>query len=108
MSFSEVFMADKKKSKNKLKAIRLFIIIGLCVYFSYSLITQQVQIYSAKKEISGLDAEIAEQQQIKEELEKKKELINTPEFIEKFAREELGLVAPDEIIFMEAPKNTSK
>ena len=38
----------------------------------------------------------------------KKELINTPEFIEKFAREELGLVAPDEIIFMEAPKNTSK
>ncbi|MBO7208328.1 MAG: hypothetical protein J6V58_01175, partial [Clostridia bacterium] len=60
-------MADRKKSKNKLKAVRLFIIIGLCAYFSYSLITQQVQIHSAKKEISGLDAEISQQQQIKEE-----------------------------------------
>ncbi|MBQ3115144.1 MAG: septum formation initiator family protein [Clostridia bacterium] len=101
-------MADRKKSKSKYKTIRLFIIIVLCVYFSYSLITQQVQIYTAKKQISELDAEITQQQQTKEELQKKKELINTPEFIEKYAREELGLVAPDEIIFMEAPKNTSK
>lgn len=101
-------MAVKKKSKNNLKTVRLLIIAVLCVYFSYSFITQQVQIHTSKKQISKLDAEIVEQQQLKEEMEKKKELINTPEFIEKFAREELGLVAPDEIIFMEAPKNTTK
>lgn len=98
--------AKRKKKVNKgLKTLKIILVLALTAYLGYTWISQQIQLVSLNKEISGLDSNIAKEETRKKELEKKKEQINTPEYIEKIARDELNLVAPDEIVFMEAPKN---
>lgn len=98
--------AKREKKVNKgLKTLIIVLVLALTVYLGYTWISQQVQLVSLNKEISELDSNIAKEESRKKELEKKKEQINTPEYIEKIARDELNLVAPDEIVFMEAPKN---
>lgn len=96
---------DKKKVKKRIKSLKLALIFAIVVYLGYNFISQQVQINALNNDISELDAQILEEESRKKELEKKKKEIDTPEYIEKIAREELDLVAPDEIVFMEAPKN---
>ena len=98
--------AKREKKVNKgLKTLIIVLALALTVYLGYTWISQQVQLVSLNKEISELDSNIAKEETRKKELEKKKEQINTPEYIEKIARDELNMVAPDEIVFMEAPKN---
>lgn len=98
--------AKREKKVNKgLKTLIIVLVLALTVYLGYTWISQQVQLVSLNKEISELDSNIAKEETRKKELEKKKEQINTPEYIEKIARDELNMVAPDEIVFMEAPKN---
>ena len=51
------------------------------------------------KQIATLESQLSEQETRREELEKKSIYITTKQFIEEFAREKLGLVFEDEIIF---------
>lgn len=51
------------------------------------------------KQIVALQTQLAEQDTRKEELDKKSIYITTKQFVEEFAREKLGLVFPDEVIF---------
>lgn len=95
---------SKKQNNNIMSAILLIIAIA-AIWLAYSFITQQIKINSLNKEIKQLETQIADEEKRSAELEAKMEEIDTPEYIEKIAREELGMVAPDEIIFMEAPKN---
>ena len=96
---------DNKKGKKRIKTIKLALVFAVVFYLGYTFISQQVQINALNKDISELDTKISEEENRNLELVKKKKEIDTPEYIEKIAREELGLVAPDEIVFMEAPKN---
>lgn len=52
-----------------------------------------------EQQIEALDNQIAEQKQRKEDLQTRSIYITTKQFIEEFAREKLGLVFEDEIIF---------
>ena len=52
--------------------------------------------------MAKIEEQIAQQQQVKEELEQKMELAGSPEYLEKIAREQLGFARPDEIIFYDA------
>ena len=94
-----------KKQNNNVMSVILIIAIVFAIWLAYSFITQQVKINSLNKEIKQLEAQISDEEKRSSELEEKMKEIDTPEYIEKIAREELGMVAPDEIIFMEAPKN---
>lgn len=98
---------DKKKVNKGIsfKTVKLALIVALTAYLGYTWVSQQIQLNSLKSEIAELDGNIAKEEKRKEELEEKKKQVNTPEYIEKIARDELDLVAPDEIVFMEAPKN---
>jgi len=96
---------DNKKVKNRIKTIKLTLVFSVVFYLGYTFISQQVQINALNKDIAELEFQISEEEARKVELEQKKKEIDTPEYIEKIAREELDLVAPDEIVFMEAPKN---
>ncbi len=99
-------MATKKRKKqNNFKSVVVILIALAVIWLGYSFISQQIQINSLNKEIKQLEVQIADEEKRKQELEEKMKEIDTPEYIERVARDELGLVAPDEIIFMEAPKN---
>lgn len=52
-----------------------------------------------EQQIEALDNQIAEQKQRREDLQTRSIYITTKQFIEEFAREKLGLVFEDEIIF---------
>jgi len=92
-------MNTGKKTKLIFIAVALFI-----VYFTVTFIEQQNLINSKKKQIEDINQKIADEQKINEELNKSKEIIGSDEYIEKVARERLGMVKSGEKVFVDTNK----
>lgn len=85
------------------KRFFVYILTGLLlIYFVGMLISQQVKINEREEEINNLQAEIEEIKKESEELKKEIENAESRETIEAIAREELGLVYPDERKFVDS------
>lgn len=93
---------NAKKSVKLGRLVSLLIIAVLCIYAIWTLISQQIEIQKTKKELADLNARLEQQNKLHDNLKKQSEIVNTPEYIEKTARDELGFAAPDEIIFKDA------
>ena len=78
-------------------AIMLMAIICLVVSRSSGRLTDKNAAYD--KQIAALTQQIDEQNKRKEELQTRSIYVTTKQFIEEFAREKLGLVYEDELIF---------
>ena len=78
-------------------AIMLMAIICLVVSRSSGRLTDKNAAYD--KQIAALMQQIDEQNKRKEELQTRSIYVTTKQFIEEFAREKLGLVYEDELIF---------
>lgn len=87
--------------KNKKKSIPTLLVSLVVVFFLVKGIMQQPQITKNKETIEDLNIQIAEQEQKLNDLEQLKEKVNTDEYIEKVAREKLGLIKENEIIFID-------
>lgn len=92
----------KKSRVNWRRLITVIVVAGLCIYAVWTLVSQEIEIQKTKKELTELNTKLEEQNALREDLEEQKETVNTPEYIEKAARDELGYAAPDEIIFKDA------
>ncbi|OQB14071.1 MAG: Cell division protein FtsL [Firmicutes bacterium ADurb.Bin193] len=88
--------------KGKNKKIKLVLVFAVLLYFVWTFTLQQIEAYSRKQELSRINAEIEQQTQLKEELQARLELVNTPEYLESIARKELGYAKPGEIIFFDS------
>lgn len=100
-----------KKKKNKQKrpvnynrlgllaitAVVLLFLGGL--YISSQKLEQRLQMYDIKKE--NLDQRIADEKERTIEIDNLKDYMQTDAYAEEVARERLGLVKPDEIVFQE-------
>ncbi len=85
------------------KRLFIYILTGLLlVYFVGMLISQQIKINEREKEIGILQSEIDEIKEESEKLRKEIENAESRETIEAIAREELGLVYPDERKFVDS------
>lgn len=78
-------------------AVALLAVICLVVARSSGRLEDKNAAYD--KQITQLNAQIAEQNERKEELQTRSIYVTTKQFIEEFAREKLGLVYEDELIF---------
>mgnify|MGYP001328481717 CR=1 FL=1 len=94
----------KRRRKKKGFRLKHFILLLIAFYLGRTLISQSIYMRELKKiklkeeqEIARLEKEI---EQLQEEIEKRGSL----EFIEKVAREELNLVKPREIIYIDINK----
>jgi len=87
-------MKNKRKS-NFNRIVYSFII----VYVGYILFRQQSVFFDCQKQKAYYLSEIKNNQNISQELKQKKELYNSDFFIEKSARDKLGMVYPGEKIF---------
>ncbi len=87
-----------KKRKNWLK---IFIILFLAVYAMYSLVKQEVAMNKYQKEKASYMEQINLAKQKQEEYRNYSEYINSEEYIEKIAREKLGMLLPEERIYIE-------
>ncbi len=91
-----------KRRVNQKKLVKFIIVFVVVFYTGWTLIAQQFQIEANKAKLTQVDGEIKKQQELRQQLSEKKAIVNTPEYIEKVAREKLDLAKPDEIIFIDA------
>ena len=68
-------------------------------------IIQQPQILKNKKEIKALEEALQYEDERVEEVERLTEIVGTDEYIEKIAREKLGMVKEDEKLFVDVSKD---
>lgn len=94
---------NNRKSKKKLNISRL-LFVGVIVYFVSVFCVQQFRINEYKVKEEYYNNAITELNQEKAEYEALASQSNTVEYIEKVAREKLGLVKPYEKIFMDINK----
>ena len=86
--------------KNKKIYIKLLIFI-ISLYAIFTLISQQNTLNQYSKNSQELSQKIEEEKQEKEELAKKKEDVNSLEFIEQTAREKLDMIYPNEKVYID-------
>lgn len=89
-----------KKSKKKINLTRV-LLIGVFVYFASVFCIQQFRINEYKVQEEYYINAISEIDEEKSEYEALASQSNTTEYIEKVAREKLGLVKPYEKIFID-------
>ncbi len=83
------------------KIKRVFILI-LIIYATFTVINQQKTINKYNQESKELSKQIEEEEQNKEQLAKRKEDVNSLEFIEQTAREKLDMYYPNERVYIDA------
>jgi len=92
----------KSKKKNKSLTTTKFVGIILTVFsvFVVANLVVQLNTYAQlKSEKEKIESRIEEENKKKEDYNNQMEYYSTNEYIEKIAREQLGLVMPDEIVF---------
>lgn len=94
----------KRKLKKKLSLNKLIALVFLCAA-AVILIKQQGEINYYNKKISKLKSDIKTEEKLSKELEEKSAIYSSDYYIEKIARDELGLVMPDEKVFVDANGN---
>ena len=86
--------------KNKKIYIKLLIFI-ISLYAIFTLISQQNTLNQYSKNSQELSQKIKKEKQKKEEHTKKKEDVNSLEFIEQTAREKLDMFYPNEKVYID-------
>lgn len=98
-------MKKKQKPKRKLKfnlggpGVIFLIILG---FIFYSFGGQMVEMYNVQDEVKNIKIQMQELQTKNAELRKQVEQLSSEAYIEREAREKLGLVKPGEKIILEA------
>ena len=86
----------------KFKKIAKFIILTiLIIYVSLTFINQQKTLNQYTKNYEDLTSQIEKQKEYNEQLSKKKEDIESNDFIEDMAREKLDMYLPNEKIYID-------
>lgn len=90
--------------KNKIdlkRVIKLALIVIAGIYVTYIFVNQQKTLNSYKKSQEYYAAQLAKQKEYKEELTELKNNIQSPEYIEKIAREKLDMYLPNERVYID-------
>lgn len=86
--------------KNK-KIYKKLLIMGIAIYAIFTLVNQQKTLNQYTQDSNELASQIEEQKEYKEELARKKDDVNSLEFIEQTAREKLDMYFPNERIYVD-------
>lgn len=87
--------------KKHYKKILIFIAVA---YIINIVISQQKMLNSYNSEIKVYEAQINKEKETKESLNNIKENVNSPEYIEKIARERLDMYLPNEKVYIDIGK----
>lgn len=79
---------------------KLLLVVFVIVAITF--IRQQGEINNYNDKIDEINSQIAYEEDQKKTLQEKEELYSSDDYIEKVAREELGLVKADEKVFIDA------
>ena len=85
--------------KYRIKWFNLIAIV-LSLYFMYLCIGQQSQLNAINNEADAVRVQLAQSQQMNTALKEERAALHDRKYVEKLAREELGLVKPGEFPYM--------
>ncbi len=90
----------------KKRRFNIFIVITVAVigYFIYVAVEQQIYINNITQERIAVDEQLAKAKKENAELKQEKEALEDPQYIEKIAREELGMTKKDAIPYVSSNK----
>ena len=93
--------AFRRKKQNRMSMILItIVVIVLTIIVGYRVYNMKIELNENKEKIESLNKEYAEEEKRKEEIAEYQEYTQTDEFVEDVAREKLGLVHDDEIVFI--------
>ncbi len=87
-----------RKSKN---IVKIILIILVAIYTIFALVNQQKALNEYAQDSKELAKQIKEEQEYNKELLKKKENIDSLDFIEQTAREKLDMYYPNERVYID-------
>jgi cell division protein FtsB len=90
--------------KNKKSTIGVFILLVIFLYLSYIAVNQQKLLDTKGLELTRIEDKIEYETALNEELAKENEMIQSDEYIEKIAREKLGMVKKNERVYVDIGK----
>ncbi len=96
---------DKKRPKRSRRSRRngVFmisaVVLVLCFILTYNSFGMKASLREKNEQIEELQAQVKEQEEIQENLVKESEYIKSDDYIEEIARDKLGLVHDNEIVF---------
>lgn len=91
----------RRKKQNRMSMILItIVVIVLTIIVGYRVYNMKIELNENKEKIESLNKEYAEEEKRKEEIAEYQEYTQTDEFVEDVAREKLGLVHDDEIVFI--------
>src|SRR5690554_6540374 len=90
---------NRKKGFFYSRGFRIILIV-LVLFAAYRFYLNQREVRQIKREIARIEQELKEVERRKKELEEELGHIDDPAYIEKIAREELGLVKPGELLLV--------
>lgn len=97
----------QRKPKPGGRQLNLFsvIVLAMFAYFIYVCVGQQLELNAINQEKAAHQNRLNQLMQTKAELKDERDRLNTPAYIEKIAREELGLVKPGEVPYIPSDKS---
>lgn len=88
----------------KINKLLNLILIFMLAYTLITFVGQQSKLNSYNKDIASYTSQIEELKEKKEELLATQENVNSPEYIEQIAREELDMYLPNETVYIDVSK----
>jgi len=89
----------KTRQRYRVKWFKLITIVLGC-YFIYFFLAQQSQLNAIGNEAEAIRMQLAQSQQLNTSLKEERDALNDRRYLEKLAREELGLVKPGETPYL--------
>ena len=77
----------------------------IVIYVAFTVCSQHSTIKESKRILANYNEDIKEQEEIAREIDEEKSEIGTDEYIEKVARDKLGMCKEDEKIFVDGKDN---
>ncbi|MGI6703916.1 MAG: FtsB family cell division protein [Clostridia bacterium] len=96
----QVYEMKPKKTKKPIRS-KSIVMILLAVYLAYSLTAQYITIRNARAQEARIQAQIEEIKKENEKLKDEIERMRSDEYIERIARERLGLIKFGEVMFVD-------
>ena len=88
----------------KINKLLNLILIFTAIYAVGTFVSQQSKLNSYNKDITYYTAQIEELNEKKDELLATQKNVNSPEYIEQIAREELDMYLPNETVYIDVSK----
>lgn len=95
---------QQPRRKYRMRWFRLLVmfILGYSVFI---LVNQQIEINAVKHETNATRTRVEQMKQLNQSYSEEKARLSTPAYVEKLAREELGLAKPGEVLYIPAENN---